>query len=208
MKQKHEKILNAVMQSLALEGWTSEAFDHGMRRAKASPKDGCDLFPHGVDSVAEVFHEFVDETMLARIASKRMFRGMRVRDKITFGIRCRFEIMAPYRDAIKRFLLWSLHPKYFSQAFQRLWKTADRLWTAAGDQSTDYNYYTKRFLLIAVLKTTLAFWLQDKSKDHEKTWMFLDRRIADVMKIGKGMTVIKTLGFSDIVSFVRSRFTA
>ena len=32
-----------------------------------------------------------------------------------------------------------------------VWKTADKIWNWAGDTSSDYNYYTKRALLSAVI---------------------------------------------------------
>ena len=39
---------------------------------------------------------------------------------------------------------------------------------------------------------TLLFWLNDKSEDYAATWAFLDRRIAEVLKVagrlGKGVT--------------------
>ena len=57
------------------------------------------------------------------------------------------------------------------------------MWYAAGDTSADFNYYTKRGLLTPVYTTTLLYWLNDDSEGFENTWGFLDRRIADVLKI-------------------------
>ncbi len=63
-------------------------------------------------------------------------------------------------------------------------RTVDALWYAAGDRSTDYNYYTKRLLLAGVYSSTLLVWLNDKSEDHGATWAFLERRIDNVLVIG------------------------
>jgi ubiquinone biosynthesis protein COQ9 len=57
------------------------------------------------------------------------------------------------------------------------------IWYAAGDTATDFNYYTKRALLAGVYSATVLYWLDDKSEDFAKTWTFLDRRIADVMRV-------------------------
>ena len=62
-------------------------------------------------------------------------------------------------------------------------QTVDKIWRAAGDRSTDFNFYTKRMLLGAVYTSTLLFWLDDSSYDNSATWKFLDRRINDVMKL-------------------------
>ena len=55
----------------------------------------------------------------------------------------------------------------------------------AGDTATDWNFYSKRALLAGVYSSTVLFWLNDKSEDFRDTWAFLDRRIADVMKVPK-----------------------
>ena len=62
------------------------------------------------------------------------------------------------------------------------YNTVDVIWRAAGDTSTDFNFYTKRGLLAAVYASTVLFWLDDRSEDCAATWAFLDRRIAEVMQ--------------------------
>ena len=59
------------------------------------------------------------------------------------------------------------------------------MWYAAGDTSTDFNFYTKRATLAGVYSSTLLYWLNDRSPGSEATWGFLDRRIDDVMRIEK-----------------------
>ncbi|MDG2285457.1 MAG: COQ9 family protein, partial [Alphaproteobacteria bacterium] len=61
----------------------------------------------------------------------------------------------------------------------------DAIWRVAGDATTDFNFYTKRCLLAAVLSSTTLFWLDDGSDGHSRTWEFLDRRIAGIMAIPK-----------------------
>jgi ubiquinone biosynthesis protein COQ9 len=68
-------------------------------------------------------------------------------------------------------------------AAECLYRTVDAIWYAAGDTATDFNFYTKRGLLAAVYSSTLLYWLDDTSEDSAKTWAFLDRRIAEVMKV-------------------------
>jgi ubiquinone biosynthesis protein COQ9 len=65
------------------------------------------------------------------------------------------------------------------------------MWYAAGDDASDFNYYTKRSLLAPVYTTTALCWLADTSDGHADTWAYLDRRIADVMKVPAIMSRIK-----------------
>jgi ubiquinone biosynthesis protein COQ9 len=208
MKAKPQKILDSVLQFVPQYGWTDEAFKLGIKRAGLSEAQTRKTYPHGIEDIVKAFHEMIDQEMMAKIKAKRHFLVMRVREKITFALRTRLEIIEPHQESMRRLLVWSLHPRQVRSSARALWQTADAIWMAAGDTSTDYNYYTKRVLLIAVMKSTLLFWLQDQSAGYEATWSFLDRRIDDVMKLGKGLSVIKTVGVSDIISFMRERFAA
>lgn len=76
---------------------------------------------------------------------------------------------------------------------ENLWKMADDIWFLSGDRSNDYNYYTKRALLLSVYASTELFMLTDKSKNFVETWGFLDRRIEDVMQIGSGVHNLKNV---------------
>ena len=206
MNAKQQKIVDSILAAVPQEGWTQEAFLRGTRGA--APADIRKFFPHGITDVVTAYHASIDEAMQVSIKAKRNFPALRVRDKITFAVRARLEAITETREAMRRLLVWSMLPRHIRAATKTLWNAADAIWVAAGDDATDYNYYTKRLLLIAVMKSTLSFWLNDESKNYQDTWDFLDRRIADVMTVGKGMSVIKTVGVSDIVSFVRGRFAA
>ena len=61
----------------------------------------------------------------------------------------------------------------------------DAIWYAAGDTSSDFNFYTKRATLAGVFSSTLFYWLNDRSEGDAATWAFLDRRIDDVMRFEK-----------------------
>jgi len=205
MKTKSQKHIDSILAAIRSHGWTVEAFRNGLKKSGASEAEAKKLFPHGIEDIVSLFHAMIDDAMQARIREKRNFVALRVRDKITFAVRARLGAIEPYRDIMRRLLIWSLHPRNIRKATQQLWHAADMVWIAAGDTSTDYNYYTKRLLLIAVMKSTLSFWLHDVSAKYQETWAFLDRRIADVMMVGKGISVIKTVGISEIFSLVRNR---
>ena len=78
-------------------------------------------------------------------------------------------------------------------ALRLLYRTVDAMWHAAGDTATDHNFYTKRGLLAGVYSATLMCWLNDKSDGFATTWAFLDRRIAEVMRIPKALASIGKL---------------
>jgi ubiquinone biosynthesis protein COQ9 len=72
-----------------------------------------------------------------------------------------------------------------------LFKIADEIWFLSGDKSTDYNYYTKRIILMKVYALTFSFFIFDNSKNLERTRNFLDKEIDIVLKFGKFTNKIK-----------------
>ena len=73
--------------------------------------------------------------------------------------------------------------QYAPRAMKQVYRTVDAIWYAAGDTATDFNFYTKRMLLAGVYAATLLHWLDDKSEGFAGTAAFIDRRLADVMRI-------------------------
>jgi ubiquinone biosynthesis protein COQ9 len=64
---------------------------------------------------------------------------------------------------------------------------ADIIWRAAGDASTDYNWYTKRGLLSACYISTELYMLTDCSPGYADTWAALERRLQDVVSAGRAV---------------------
>jgi ubiquinone biosynthesis protein COQ9 len=82
-------------------------------------------------------------------------------------------------------------PQHAADGARAIWGTADAIWTALGDTSRDLNWYTKRATLSGVYASTVLYWLGDDSTGHHATWEFLDRRIADVMRIEKAKAAFR-----------------
>jgi ubiquinone biosynthesis protein COQ9 len=83
-----------------------------------------------------------------------------------------------------------------------LYRTVDAIWRAAGDTTTDYNFYTKRATLAAVYSATMLAFLADDTDDLAKTEAFLDRRLKDVSRIPKMAKPVQvfTTGLASVVS--------
>ena len=87
-------------------------------------------------------------------------------------------------------------PIYAFEGSRLIWDTSDLIWELIGDNSEDYNWYSKRTILSAVYASTVLFWLGDNSEGSEETWHFLDRRIEDVMRFEKVKVQLKTNKFA------------
>ena len=177
-------LLAAALPHVPFDGWTFTAMRAGADDRGLPPADVRRLFPCGPDEMVAFFAAEADRTMETELA-RRDLGAMRVRDRIATAVRVRLEQYAGRKDAVRRALALRIPPGDGPGGLRALYRTVDAMWRAAGDASTDHNFYTKRLLLAGVYMATLLFWLGDASEDGEATWAFLDRRVGDVMRLQK-----------------------
>ncbi len=183
-----DAVLLASLPHVAFDGWTDRTLRAGAASAGLGAGAAKRAFPGGgIDAIAH-FSDWADRAMLAALeAEAGAFAELRVRDKITRAVRLRLEILEPHREAVRRAMTVLAMRGRARLSARLLYRSVDAMWRAAGDTSTDYNFYSKRGLLAGVQSSTLLFWLGDGSEDRSASWEFLDRRIADVMRIGKAI---------------------
>lgn len=179
-----DRLADAVAAEAAFEGWTRTALAAGSRRLDLPPGEADRLFPGGPIQVLTHLSGRADLRTVEDM-EKEGVAGMKIRDRIRSAVRIRLERHAGEREAVRRALAVLALPFNAGLALKLLYKTVDAMWYAAGDTSTDFNFYTKRATLAGVYSSTLLYWLNDRSAGSEATWAFLDRRIDDVMKIEK-----------------------
>jgi len=190
-KQKAAADILAKAIALApFEGWNQLTLNKAAANAGYKRTDAIRVFSGGAVDAAERLMQFYDDAMVTALQGYH-FETMKIRERITIAVRIKLEIMQPDREAIRKILAFMALPLNCHKALKHLYQTVDTIWYAAGDNSTDFNFYTKRLLLAGVYSSTLLHWLDDKSAGHENTWAFLDRRIADVMKIEKAKHWVK-----------------
>ena len=199
------KILHAVLAEVPFDGWTEAAYSRALKQAGISRGEADLLFAAGLRDVIDAFGDWADRAMQEKIDAEPGFERFKVRDKITFAVRAKLEALTPHREAVRRLMFWYAMPLHAPLGAKRLYKTVDLMWRAAGDASTDFNFYTKRGLLAGVLKTTMLFWFDDESPDCRASWDFLDRRIGEVLKVGKAISLAKEWTPSEFIGFVKGR---
>ena len=111
------------------------------------------------------------------------FKNYKINEKIKYFVIRRLMV---FQDLVnkKKFFKKILKPNLIVSSNKTLFKIADEIWFLAGDKSTDYNYYTKRIILMNVYAITFSFFVFDNSKDLERTKKFLDKEISAVLKFG------------------------
>lgn len=177
-------LLDAMMNHVAFDGWSEKALHHAAEDLGISPEMAELAFPRGATEVLELHLAEADKRLASTLADLDL-PSMKIRARITVAVRTRLEQNMAHREAVKRGLALLALPQHMAMASKALWQTCDVMWRAAGDTSTDHNWYTKRATLAAVYSAVLLYWLNDDSDENEDTWTFLDRRIENVMEIEK-----------------------
>ena len=190
-----ERLAEAMAAEAAFSGWSQTALRAAAKQVGAAD-DGERLFPGGPIDVLAYLSQRADERTVAAMESAGVM-SLKVRERIKRAVRLRIENTVGGKESVRRGLALLALPFHGPLAFKLLYRTVDAIWYAAGDTSTDFNFYTKRATLGGVFSSTLLYWVHDRSEGNEATWGFLDRRIDDVMRFEK----LK----SDLTSWTGSR---
>ncbi len=186
------RLLDAMLAHVPFEGWSSLALRAAADDVGVDWPTAKRVFPGGVEDVLALWGVRSDQRMIAGLADLDL-DAMRIRDRIASCVRVRIEALEPHREAVRLAVARATLPHNAPAAARALWRTVDAMWRAAGDTATDFNYYSKRGLLVGVYGSTLLFWLEDDSENRAESWAFLDRRIDNVMQVPRVMGRLKKL---------------
>ncbi len=178
-----DSLLDAALGHVPFDGWSETTFRAAVADSGVSTTVARGIFPRGSVDLAVAFHKRGDVAMAERLRSTDL-GPMRYSERVAAAIRFRLEA-AGDREAVRRASTLFALPMHAADGARLIWGTADAIWTALGDTSTDFAWYSKRATLSAVYGATVLYWLGDDSLGHQDTWAFIDRRIEDVMRIEK-----------------------
>jgi ubiquinone biosynthesis protein COQ9 len=177
-------LIAAMLPNVAFDGWSRPTLRAAARRVGMPADEALALFPNGAAELVACFSRWADVRMLDRFEAM-VPEPLRISESIALAIATRLEIIAPWREAVRRALLVLALPRHGPLGLRLLYETVDAIWYAAGERATDFSFYTKRVTLAAIYAATLLYWLEDSSPDFSDTRAFLERRLSEVAAIGK-----------------------
>ncbi len=175
-----DRILEAALPHVPFDGWSVRTLSAAAKETDSEPGLVRLAFPRGPVDLLLRFHRNLDRETARLLAESPPDGGMTAR--VTAAVRLRIELGEPHREAVRRGAALFALPLNAGDGTRAVLRTADAIWTALGDASNDFNWYTKRTILAGVYGATALRWLGDDSEGSEATWRFLDRRISGVMK--------------------------
>lgn len=185
-----EAVLAAALKHVPFDGFSDAALVRAGQDAGADKATLAVYFPQGPLSLVEAFSDAADVEMDQRLAALNL-ASMKIRERIAAAVKARLAALRPNKEAARRAAAFLSLPPHAPLLAKLLYKTVDAMWRAAGDTSTDFNFYTKRAILAGVYSSTLLRWFSDPSEDEHDTDAFLSARIENVMQFEKVKAQVK-----------------
>jgi ubiquinone biosynthesis protein COQ9 len=177
-----DRLLEATLPNVLFDGWSLAALKAGAQSIDLPEAEIAVLFPDGGREAALWLDEWADRRMLDALDAIDL-KALKVRERVATAVKARLTALGPHREAVRRAISLKASPWGAAKAAEIVYRTVDAIWYAAGDTATDFNFYTKRGLLAAAYGPTVLYWLNDSSQEAADSFAFLDRRLADVMKL-------------------------
>jgi ubiquinone biosynthesis protein COQ9 len=183
-------VLDSALERAGDEGFTEAVLARAGGEAGLSKAELARLFPNGPSSLIDMFFASVDAEMEKRLAKAKL-PALKIRERIIKAVETRLDIVRPNKDAARRASAYLTLPPHAALGARLLYRSVDMMWRAAGDTSTDFNFYTKRAILAGVYTSTLVRWFNDDSEGESATHEFLAARIENVMQFEKFKAEVK-----------------
>jgi ubiquinone biosynthesis protein COQ9 len=188
--------LDAMLPLVPLYGWTSRALAEAQREdgavGEADESEAAWRFPGGAPEMIETFFALSLERAVTR-ATPEIVGEMRLGKRVRAVVAALLAELSLHKDATRRAISWLILPRQAGLSARLMATLVDGIWHAAGDQSSDFSWYTKRASLAAIMLPTLLFWLNDIDFDNEMTLAFFDRRLTGLAATGRARARVQTL---------------
>ena len=176
------QLLKEAKPFVAKYGWNENLFNL-LKKSKNNSAEYIEvLFPGGYLELLELYLNEINIKMNAE-SKKIDFFKLRIHERIKALIILRLKIMSNEKTLVSKTILHLLLPNNYNFALKNLYFTVDQIWYLAGDNSTDFNFYTKRIILSTIYFTTLIHFINNDN--FQATVDVLNKQLKKVSKIPK-----------------------
>ncbi|KAK2997359.1 hypothetical protein RJ639_025777 [Escallonia herrerae] len=191
-EDEQAKVLNASLRHVIRLGWSEAAMFAGAREAGLSPSI-VGSFPQKEAALIEFFMDECLQRLIDIIDSGEEVKDLVPSERIAKLVKIRLEMQAPYISKWPQALSIQALPSNVPTSFKQRAALVDEIWHAAGDESSDVDWYVKRSLLGSIYSLAEVYMLTDNSPDFRDTWAFLDGRVKDAFDLKKTIQEVKYL---------------
>ena len=181
---KLKKIRNQILQEakpyIVKFGWNEKLFVNMKKDSKFTYEEMNVLFPKGYTALIEMYLEEINSKMTVKSQNINLIR-LRVHERIRDLFILRLMIMSEEKKLISKTFLNLLLPHNYKLALKNLYKTVDQMWFLAGDNSTNFNFYSKRAILASIYTSVMMHFVNNDNIDE--TIILLNKQLKRVSNI-------------------------
>ncbi len=180
------QFIEVVAKNLATNGWNQKLLEKAELECGFEQGYHFILFQDGIRGAIRYFEAWQNKLMLDKLAENDM-QPAKVREKIALALTLRIMQMEDKQLDAKAIALQN--STYYGCLENTLFgaemalSVCDNIWYYAGDKSTDFNYYTKRGLLLPVYLSAVMFYISDTSLGNVDTKNFIEQALANIINI-------------------------
>ena len=159
------------------------------------------MFPNGLSDITNSLIDYFNIQTISYMNTQDI-KGVKAILKSLIMFQIRLKPNMP--DNFKKIFNFNLLKASPTKNLRRFYALIDTLWYCAGDTATDYNYYSKRFLLGNIYFETILYVCSDTSDDYRDTENYLIRSFDKIKLIEDLKTKLPNITTiqENIVSFL------
>ena len=180
LEKKRIKLINISIDIIIKNGWNKMLFNKISTQKKINSNDLNILFPNGYKDMLIVSLKYLNADFEKKFNISTI-KKLPTHKRIKKIIMKKIHFINLKKEFYKTIFYHLLLPNNYKLLSDQIYKSVDSIWYIANDQSTDFNFYTKRIILAGIYTSTLFhFFNNNKIIETEKK---LDRLLVKVSKI-------------------------
>lgn len=173
---KKISFVQSLLELLPFNEWNNKLLEEAEGKCGFAKGYSLIIFPEGLSEIVEFFESYLDNILLESLS--KIEEPVKIREKISLAVKVRIKSVPPIIHS-KNAAYFALNPM---QGTEVVFRSCDAIWRYTGDKSLDFNYYTKRGLLLSVYVSSILFYIQDESESYIETDKFIETSVENIVK--------------------------
>tara|TARA_B100001057_G_scaffold462339_1_gene515190 strand:- start:120 stop:749 length:630 start_codon:yes stop_codon:yes gene_type:complete len=178
--KKKRKILEALKKIVSTYGW-SQNVNNKLININISSQELAYYFPNGYKDMLKFTLDEINHLLEKKI-SKINIINLSLNKRIKKILLSRIEILNQDKIFFKKTFNHLLLPQNAKILKKSLYNSVDTMWYLAGDNSTDFNFYTKRIILAGIYVNAIFIFF---NKNIDEAEINIDKNLKKISKFPK-----------------------
>ena len=187
--KKKIKIFELTKKIVSIDGW-SENILVKLINKNIDSSELAYFFPNGYKDIFKFSLDEINNSLEIKI-SKTNIINLPLNKRIKKILMTRIEILNKDKKFYNKTFNHLLLPQNTKILKKNLYKSVDTMWYLAGDNSTDFNFYTKRLILSGIYISTLLIFFNKNIEEAENNIDKSLKRISKLPKLKERFSFIK-----------------